>query len=346
MTPIDEMTPQEQWELLQRRRRMRIALIILGILLLLALVAASLQIQEVHIEGNSHYTTAELETMIFPDAWDRNPFVFYVREKQGKSPRIAFVDRYTVEFTGLQSVDIIVYEKEIVGYLDVMETHMYFDRDGYVVESTAQLIDNVPQFTGLPTDHVALNEELPIKDASILHEVLNISQFLQVSSITWNGTETPLMSLVETVYIDEDGHATCRLGTLEVYLGDGKNMEEKLLTMADILPNLYGMYGTLYLDSFSPSDNNPSYVFQEKNALDSEENTDSEDGEETSEVEDASEDEDASDQENTGDGEEGLDEADLPDGEAEDGAVSPEAEDEEGQNPSQKIYDYPSEIGE
>ncbi len=262
MIPMEDMTPQEQWEHLQRRRRMRIALIILGIILLAVLIVASLRIQDVQFEGNSHYTSAEMENLIFPDGWDRNPVALWLREKRGQSPRIAFVDRYTVHFTGLQSVEIIVYEKEIVGYLDIMDTHMYFDRDGYVVESTAQLIENVPQITGISTERVALNEKLPIKDESILHEVLNISQFLQVTSIRWKGAETPLMSLVETVDIDESGHATCRMGEISVYLGDAKNMEEKLLTMADILPELEGREGTLYLDNFSPTDDNPSYVFR------------------------------------------------------------------------------------
>ena len=53
-------------------------------------------------------------------------------------------------------------------------------------------------------------------------------------------------------------------GELAVYQGESENMEGKLYAMEDILPELEGRKGTLYLDSYQSGAARPNYVFKEK----------------------------------------------------------------------------------
>ena len=46
-------------------------------------------------------------------------------------------------------MEIIIYEKSIVGYVSYMSSYMYFDKDGIVVESSSSQLDGVPWVTGL-----------------------------------------------------------------------------------------------------------------------------------------------------------------------------------------------------
>ena len=48
------------------------------------------------------------------------------------------MQRYDIDFDGPFAVSITVYEKNVVGYVDYMSSHMYFDKDGIIVESSSE----------------------------------------------------------------------------------------------------------------------------------------------------------------------------------------------------------------
>ncbi len=243
---------------IRKRRRTRILLAAAVLLLLLFLFAASLRIRTVTIEGNEWYTSEELEEMIFPDEWSRNPIVFLLSEKK----ELPFIEKYTASLTGLDSAEILVYEKEIIGCVARMGSYLYFDSDGYIVESSFAKMDNVPEVTGFSTDYIVLGERLPMEEENVFQEVLNVTQYLQTHSIDWEGEERLLVSLVDTIRLDSGGGVTCVFGEIGVYLGGYEDMEEKLLEMTDILPELAGRKGTLYLDTYDETSENTTYVFK------------------------------------------------------------------------------------
>ena len=47
-----------------------------------------------------------------------------------------------------------------------------------------------------------------------------------------------------------------------VQLGTGENMQEKLFLMADMLPELAGREGTLYLDNYREGSGGSGYIFK------------------------------------------------------------------------------------
>ena len=42
-------------------------------------------------------------------------------------------------------MNVTIYEKAVVGYINYMGCNMYFDKDGIVVESSSKLYSGVPQ---------------------------------------------------------------------------------------------------------------------------------------------------------------------------------------------------------
>ena len=248
----------------KRNNTVRRAVIALLICLLLIGAAASLRIKTVTVEGCTHYTAEQFERLLFPTPLDRNPLLFLFRENTGESMTLPFVDRYSVEMEGLTVVHIIVYEKQIVGYVEHQGRCIYFDRDGCAVESSSEETEHVPRVLGLSGGRIVMNEKLPVENESVFQVVLSVSQFLQSRSILWEEEEQPLVELIDTIHVDKYGYVTCILGDLQVYLGNSRNMEEKLLTMSDVLPHLEGLRGTVYLDNYNEAESSPSYVFRER----------------------------------------------------------------------------------
>jgi len=226
------------------------------------IILVNLKITKVNIEGNEHTSREEIINAFFPDETSWNPFLFRFRESTEEPKTFLFVDKYQIEYKGLTEIDIIIYEKQIVGYVEIEDSYMFFDQDGVVVEVTDDPSgEDVPKVEGLDTEGIALYKKIPAEE-KVLREILQVSQFLKTREIRWGGVTAPLYACVDLIEVDEHGNITCELGNVSVFLGGQNDMEAKLTEMADILPELYGREGTLYLNTYNEHAEDPAYVFK------------------------------------------------------------------------------------
>ena len=207
--------------------------------------------KDIVIEGNDKYTKEEMIEYIFESKWDRNPFLLYYNTKFKEKKEIPFVDTYEVEILSLDSVKITVYEKKIIGYVSYMGTNMYFDKDGVVVESSIEILEGVPPVTGLEFETIVLNEKLPVEDEEVFDVVLDTTQSLDKYDIN-----------VDKIYISDDTEVTLYMNEIEVLLGKNKDMNDKMRSLNDMLPNLQGLSGTLDIREYN--ENNTGYTFKKK----------------------------------------------------------------------------------
>lgn len=228
--------------------------IVLAALFLMAAagcIAYTLRIDdgEIEIRGNQKYTKEEMISYIFKSDLDRNPFVLYYKTKFGTQEKIPFVDEYDVEFTSLQKIRITVYEKKIIGYVQYKGVNMYFDKDGTIVESSTEEIENIPRITGLKFDYIVLDETLPAGDEKIFHLILDVTQALAKYQVG-----------VDRIFISEKQEVTLYMEQVVVELGKHRDMSEKIQSLADMLPNLSGLSGTLNMKEYDEKGN--GYTFK------------------------------------------------------------------------------------
>ena len=126
---------------------------------------------------------------------------------------------------------------------------MYFDKDGIVVEASTEKTEGVPQVTGLKFDHVILHERLPVERKEVFDEVLNITQQLERNSMS-----------ADRIYFDSDYRVTLMFGEAKVALGDDGYIDEKIMKLQYILPDLLGKKGTLDMRVYS--EDTKSYTFE------------------------------------------------------------------------------------
>ena len=217
------------------------------VLLLILIGLFSLQIKTVTVTGNVRYTQEQITEMLFPDKVSRNPVVCYLKEHV----EIPFVQDYKIEFQGLNKVEIIVYEKSVVGYVSYMSSCMYFDKDGIVVESTSKTLPGIPEITGLKFGHIVLYQKLPVENDAVFQEILNLTQILSIYQLE-----------VNRIQYNSFGEAALYMGDLEVILGNNVGMNGKIAELSDMLPKLEGRKGTLYLDTYDETATNAMYAFK------------------------------------------------------------------------------------
>ena len=235
----------------KRKKGKYIALAVIAALLLIFAFLATRKIEKVTYEGNERLTDEELNSRIFGESFDYNPIIFWIKNLFGKKVEIPFVEEYDVEMESITSIKITVYEKSITGYISYMNTCMYFDKDGIVVENSMSEYEDVPEITGIKFDNIILHEKIPVKNKKIFSLILNVTQMVDKYNIP-----------VKKINISEELSATLYINSFRVALGNDGDYGKKIAELSSILPNMEDIPGELDMREYNKSET--GYVFRKE----------------------------------------------------------------------------------
>ena len=197
-------------------------------------------IQTVYVEGNVHYTEDEIKSFVMEGFLGNNSLYLSLKYKNRGVEDIPFVDVMDVSILSPDTIKITVYEKALAGYVKYLDTYMYFDKDGYVVESSSVKTQGVPQITGLAFDHVVLGEPLPVEDDGVFANILEITQLLNKYELS-----------ADKIYFHSADEVTIYFGDVKVSVGKtGESLEDKIMLLPNFLQQLEGKSGTLQMENF------------------------------------------------------------------------------------------------
>lgn len=226
------------------------------VLLLALILLLSVHIQNITVTGSGRYSSGQIEELLFSGRWGRNSAYAYATARFRPHRQIPFVEDYKVVFHSPFDVEVIIYEKSIVGYVSYMSSYMYFDKDGIVVESSGSRLEGVPWITGMEFGRIVLYQALPVEDKGVFEEILNLTQQLSMYEIA-----------VDRIQYDKNGQASLFIDQMEVTLGDNTDIDGKISTLSDILasqPHLTQISGTMRLENYSESDSRAGITFKRK----------------------------------------------------------------------------------
>ena len=215
-------------------------IVIIGILLLaLGGGAVALHsvytVRTVYVEGNVHYTEDEIMEIVMSGPLGDNSLYLSLKYRDRGIQDIPFVDVMNVSILAPDTIKITVYEKALAGYVKYLDTYMYFDKDGYVVESSGIRTQGIPQITGLSFNHVVLGEQLPVEDPQV-----DLTKLLNKYSLA-----------ADKIYLHSSGDITIYFGQIKVSMGsDNSHIEDKLQLLPDFLEKLQGKSGTLQMENY------------------------------------------------------------------------------------------------
>ena len=238
-----------------RERAMLVIKILIPVMVIATLAGAGIYvistytIQDVYVEGNVHYTEEEIRDYVMSGPLGNNSLYLSLYYKDRDITNVPFVDGMDVNILSPDTIRISVYEKALAGYVKYLDTYMYFDKDGYVVESSDVMTVGIPQVTGLSFDHVILGERLPVESTDIFEHIMDITNLLNKYQLT-----------VDKIYFQSTGAVTIYFGDVKVALGnDYSHLEDKVMLLPNFLPNLEGESGTLQMENYD--DGNGKYTF-------------------------------------------------------------------------------------
>lgn len=240
---------------MNKKKKAMVVLITTGIIIAVILITgliiqAVYTVEDVEVEGNIHYTNEEIEEIVMDGFFGRNSLYLSAKYRNKGVEGIPFVEYMDVSILAPDRIKIKVYEKVFTGYIKYLDAFMYFDKDGYVIESSAVRTKGVPEILGLQFDRIILGELLPVDNPEVFQSILNITKLLGKYDMD-----------CEKIYYNKSGEVTIYFGDVKVALGNDRTSEEdKVMLLPTLLPSLEGKSGTLYMTNYD--EYNGRYTFK------------------------------------------------------------------------------------
>lgn len=232
----------------KRRRRARRKKILIALLVLLLLLAAAalvvtqlFTVKKVQVNGNELYTDEQIKESVLNDEYSWNSLYVALKYRFFRTEEIPFIDEMEIRLESPHVLSVRVYEKALIGYMEVNNQNVYFDKDGFVVEISKKRIEGVPKVEGIDCHKVIVYEKLNLDDEDALPLILTFSQQLQKYEL-----------VPEKIVITENDNLSAEFDDILVVAGKSDYLVEKVMRLDYILPQLAGKSGTLHLENWTP----------------------------------------------------------------------------------------------
>lgn len=224
------------------KNRIRILFILTCFILLCSgfiFLTSYYKVTEVEVTGNEHYSKEEIQEMIVKGGLSENSLFLALKYHNREISDVPFIESMSVEVVSSHSIKITVYEKALAGCVEYLGKYMYFDREGIVVESASETTPGIPQITGMSYGYIILYEKLPVENEEIFKEILSMTQLLEKYEID-----------ADKIHFDKAGNMTLYFGEAKVALGTKENIDQKVMQLSHILPELEGKSGVLHMEDY------------------------------------------------------------------------------------------------
>ena len=205
-----------------------ILLLVCGIPTILFIYTFNLK--NIEVIGATRYTNEQMIEKIIQDKTDRNTLLLYFKHQYFKDIKIPFIEKIDLELIDNNTVAIQVYEKSVIGCVEFMGEYLYFDKDGIVVESSSQQLEDIPLIMGLQFNTIILNEKLEVHRQELYGAILNLTQLIDKYELD-----------VSTIRFNSKSEVTIDCGDIKFLLGKRKTYDEVLSQITNILNETKGM---------------------------------------------------------------------------------------------------------
>ena len=118
--------------------------------------------------------------------------------------------------------------------------NVYFDKDGIVVESSTEEMEDIPLISGLHFDRFAMYESLNVENTKVFDTILEITQLLEKYEL-----------ILDEIRFGNAGELNLQLGDVRIMLGTGDHLEEKIARLKQLEPDLLDKSGTLHMENYT-----------------------------------------------------------------------------------------------
>lgn len=207
-----------------KRISIRLMKLIIFIGIPIAIFVYTFQLKNITVIGSVHHSEDEIIGRLLNTKADNNTLIFYLKHKNFEDIIIPFVEKMSIEWVDIHSINIKVYDKKITGCIEFMGDYLYFDRDGIIVESTSKRIEEIPLIKGLKYQKIVLSEKLEVQKDELFDVILNLTQQIEKYQLD-----------VDIISFNNDYEVTLDLGDIKAMIGRRSTYDEILAKLKNII---------------------------------------------------------------------------------------------------------------
>ncbi len=219
-------------------KRMLLLLLIIGIPVVIFL--NTFHITRLDVVGAKRYTPQQISGQLMKTPPDHNSLYLFLKYRYVTKVRLPFVEKVDVVMNGTHSVTAYVYEKMVAGCIEFMGQYMYFDKDGIIVESSSELLPEVPIIKGLKYNRILLSEKLEVQKEELFDIIINLTQLIEKYEVN-----------VDVVSFSGDYEVSLECGNVTVLLGKKSTYDEALSDLHNILAEAGDRKITIHMENYS-----------------------------------------------------------------------------------------------
>lgn len=229
----------------RKRRRIRRILVLFSILAVLVVIFfLAFPLQTVIVNGNVHESAESITGIMMERPTAGNTVLAWLMNRNRSVSGQAFVSSLDAELVSSDTIRVTVTEKRLTGYVRSGKRYYYIGKDGTVETESSKTWENdgIPEIEGLEllTD-IQVGDVLPIRGTKpfvLLDNLKSLTDFYDISP--------------EKVTFSEENFMTLQYGNVQVCLGTGTNMEDRIKQLAGILKEMDSSWsGTLHLENYN-----------------------------------------------------------------------------------------------
>ena len=165
---------------MEEQRKSHKGLWVIGaVVVILLFCAFFFRVKKVSIEGNTYYSSREMEEKFQSNIFEKNILTFWLMQKLSLTPDLPFVREYEVNYPSTNEIHIKLYEKSIVAGIAYSNQYIYFDKDGIVLQSSDKAVKGIPLFETKNLTTFTLYSKVQMEDDSLLSQILNLANLFK-----------------------------------------------------------------------------------------------------------------------------------------------------------------------
>ena len=237
-------------------------------------------VKNIKVEGNELYDEQLITDTVLNDEYSWNSLYVLLKYTFVDTKDVPFIDAMEIRLEGPQTLKIKVYEKGMMGYIYIpaIGENAYFDKDGFVVETSTRIIEGVPKIEGISCEEVVLYEKLPI-DSQKLREILTLTQALKGEEFEKEQAQVLMREnlLPDVIHFGLEQSPVLFYKNTQVWMGSIDLLTQRVARLKGIFPNINDIAGILHMENWTEESKNSLFEKIEEIPEDDTETSDSED---------------------------------------------------------------------
>lgn len=212
-------------------------------------VAFKFEIVNISVEGNRIVEADYVKTKIVKNNFLKKSIILFIKDKLFGHEKISHIDDYTIKWITPFHIDIIVKEKENIGYIKKDIKNLYFDIDCMITEISEVRDENLPEISGVNLRYNGANK-IEFENEETTKMIMTILKKMH-GNIKLN-----------QISIDKNKETILFLDKIVVELGKNENIDFKIDRLLKMYDKIKDKEGTLDLKEASEKSSNERYVFK------------------------------------------------------------------------------------